>query len=200
MLPPTSRLSDNAHDGTLRVANVVFKLKVKNISSRLRESKIAPELSFKSYTNFDVIRGLCHITLVAFTKSGHTNVTGVRNFEQASHVLNLISQVLQEPELVYEDIKFVSSTATGRLSDRVELAKIALGSQRSIGGSRIDRRTRKTPIICLQYGFFPSLIIRHWDKKGCVQLFCSGKFNIVGCSNVEDIVALWSCLNVLTSV
>ena len=175
-------------------------MKVKNISSRLRESKIAPELSFKSYTNFDVIRGLCHITLVAFTKSGHTNVTGVRNFEQASHVLNLISQVLREPELVYEDIKFVSSTTTGRLSGKVELAKVALASQLGgIGGSRIGKRTRKTPIICLQYGFFPSLIIRHWDKKGCVQLFCSGKFNIVGCSNVEDIAALWSCLNVVTS-
>ena len=198
MLPPTPRLSDIAH-GTLRVANVVFKLRVKNISSRLRESKIAPELNFKSYTNFDVIRGLCHITLVAFTKSGHTNVTGVRNFEQASHVLNLIAQVLQEPELVYEDIKFVSSTATGRLSDKVELAKVALGSQRGIGGSRINRRTRRTPIICLQYGSFPSLIIRHRDKKGCVQLFCSGKFNIVGCSNVEDMVALWRCLNVVTS-
>ncbi len=41
-------------------------------------SNIADSLTFKSYSNFCVIRGLCHVTLVAFLKSGHLIITGVR--------------------------------------------------------------------------------------------------------------------------
>lgn len=114
-------------------------------------------------------------------------MTGVRNFEQARHILTLISHVLEQPELTSSEFIFVSSTASGRVGHEVELAELALGSNRS--------GLKRSPVsIRLQYGHFPSLIIRHSNKKGCIQLFCSGKFNIVGCSKLEEIDSLWSCL------
>ena len=172
---------------------MVFKITVRDIIPKLRICSVSDQLEFREYTNFVVIRGLCHVTLIAFTKSGHTNVTGVRSFRQASYFLRLLSQVIGQPELSRDcPVTFVSSTATGRLRREVKLAGLV--------DRHYSRRVGQPGDLCLnlQYGHFPSLLIRRPSKKGCVQLFCSGKFNIVGCADLGEIHALWSRLSALT--
>ena len=179
----------------LRVTNVVFKIVIHDLVSRLQQSRVCRHLTFTEYTNFFVIRGLCHLTLIAFTRSGHVNITGVRRFDQLTDILTLLSEVLDSPpdhRLAPDLAEIVSSTASGAVGREVNLAELVCRYQ--------DRAEveRNELLLCLQRGHFPSLLIRRADRGGCVQLFCSGKFNIVGCKNRSDINRLWMSVNALT--
>ena len=162
--------------------------------SRLKESRVGQQLLFTDYANFCVIRGLCHLTLIAFAKSGHVNITGVRGFKQLSDILTLLSDVLaiSRVKLRSTGVKAVSSTATGAVGHEVNLARLIYKYQ-------AETNKRKL-LLYLQYGHFPSLLIRRADRRGCVQLFCSGKFNIVGCNNEDDIEELWRAVTALTKM
>ena len=184
------------------VRNIVFKIRVKDIVAKLKSCEVASSLTFKSYSNFCVIKGLCHVTLVAFFKSGHLNITGVRGFHQILAVLSLLSNVLQEPNLLCSGLpSVVSSTVTAKLARDVNLYELTKLCERNIdrfqslavvGGGRL--------VFSLQRGHFPSLLIRQLDRRGCVQIFCSGRFNIVGCNSLRDIAQSWMIVDALTKM
>lgn len=185
------------------VTNVVLKLKIDNVVNRLKWSRVAHHLEFAEYTNFCVIRGLCHVTLIAFTKSGHVNITGVRGFRRARDVFILLSHVLEETSLIQEEkgeksrpITVVSSTATGNIHSKVKLARLIYDYQQQTQDIRKCWYQRELSFT-LQYGHFPSLLIRRPNRKGCVQLFGSGKFNIVGCDQLRDIKELWRIVSAI---
>ena len=216
MTTPSSLSDDDRTvDGNLRLTNVVFKVKITNIVSELKRSKIAKHLSFTDYANFSVIRGICHLTLIAFTKSGHVNITGVRSFDQVRDILMLLSDVIDRPSIRIDNIQeveIVSSTTTGTVDREVNLARIVYRYQNDNDYNDIYESPdqdhteaciwlrKESLLLYLQYGHFPSLIIRHPQQKGCIQLFCSGKFNIVGCRHPENIIKLWRLTVALTKM
>lgn len=183
------------------VRNIVFKIRVRDIVAKLKNSEAARNLTFKSYSNFCVIRGLCHVTLIAFLKSGHLNITGVRGFHQILAVLSLLSSVLQEPDLLCNGAPaVVSSTVTAQLAEKVNLSELTklCEENNDLLTSDISREGRL--VFSLQRGHFPSLLIRQIGQAGCVQLFCSGKFNIIGCKTLWDIAQSWLIANALTKM
>lgn len=178
----------------LRITNVVFKINVRDIVFKLRQSKVGALLDFTEYTNFSVIRGLCHLTLIAFTKSGHINITGVRRFDQLRDILILLSNILERDRCLDPNkAEIVSSTATGTVGCEVNLANLVYRYQ-------TENESENPLSLYLQYGHFPSLLIRDPKARGCVQLFCSGKFNIVGCKDENSIEKLWRAVTALTKM
>ena len=183
------------------VRNIVVKIRVNDVVARLKKSEVANSLTFKSYSNFCVIKGLCHVTLIAFSKSGHLNITGVRGFHQILAVLCLLSSVLCDPNLLHNCTpSVVSSTVTGRLAQRVNLHKLTKSCEENSNLSAFPIARKGRLVFSLQRGHFPSLLIRQIGHRGCVQVFCSGKFNIVGCNSLWDIAQSWQIANALTKM
>ena len=175
-----------------RVTNIVFKIKISDVISKLNSSPIREELQFAHHNNFHVVKGIRHLTLIVFSKSGHVNVTGVRGFHQVRDILNLLSDVLRDPSLreeeTFRNVSIVSSTATGALNESVQIVRLLQSYHEPTDPLNLT----------IQRGHFPSLLIRRSDQKGCVQLFCNGRFNIVGCVSAGDIDRSWRSVLALT--
>ena len=155
------------------------------------------ERDIKRFSNYITLR-LVTFTLVIFPGSGHTNVTGITSFAQLGHLNELLRSVFG-PSLVHP-LRIVSSTASGKIMQIKggEQTVYRLNYERWYGLSQTHNGVYS---FTFKRGLFPSIIIRQRHRRGsqppqrwsgCIQIFNSGAYNVVGCKTnaaVRDAVS-----------
>lgn len=190
-------------------SSVVTNIKVHFATPKGSHLQIPPLTSYKSYHNFEVFcywwsptksSEYCHpnqsnkkklkkVAFSYFRSCGIVNVSGIPNFEALPEVVNLFNQLLNE-SLDTQDVVIDNSTAVGNVKDwavayreasvhhflnlRKLKAFLEPPSQKGRG--------RKTthPTFTLRPHFFPGGVLRLPGFRGCIILFTSGKFIVVG--------------------
>jgi TATA-box binding protein (TBP) (component of TFIID and TFIIIB) len=163
------------------VSNVVFKIRLEDKIDSL-PSCVDEGEDVVFHKNFCVLK-LPPLTLVIFLKSGHINVTGVKNFGAVQAALDRFNSVFDR-KIPLSLIQVVSSTASGVVGGRVDFRKLWETSVKSTSSEFKFSFRRKT---------FPGVVIRRKKEDGrkknggCVQLFTNGKYNILGCKTESDL-------------
>ncbi len=133
------------------------------------------------FSNYVSLR-LASLTVVLFPSSGHINATGINSFKRIKDAYALIRHVFPNNPIQNNRLNCVSSTSSGRIT--------SLNSDVSF---QIDLKLWRNRAkshhglysITIKRGTFSSILIRnlhHTGKwSGCIQVFHTGTYNIMGC-------------------
>lgn len=187
----------NIHlNSALQADRMSLTFQVKNVKVHFKTHKnlIIPKKTQAlciTHSNFITLRSTPYV-FVIFAKSGHVNVSGIRNFEDIKNIIPKIKDQLcvdvQESDIVIDN-----STASGQISN-INLNFHKLQKQ----------AIANNVLVILRPHFFPSALIRQKKTseriiKGTIILFQNGKFIIVGCKSYSAIEETFKQLCVLTT-
>ena len=170
---------------TFQVKNV--KVHFKTHKNLIIPKKTQPLCT--THSNFITLRSTPYV-FVIFAKSGHVNVSGIRNFEDIKNIIPTVKDQLCV-DVQASDIVIDNSTASGQIS------KINFHDLQKHASTH-------NVLVILRPHFFPSALIRQKKTsqnivKGTIILFQNGKFIIVGCKSYSAIEETFHQLCVLTT-
>ena len=159
-------------------------------------SYLLPDI--KKFANYFSVK-IASLTIIVFPSSGHINITGITSFTQipdTSQLLNDVFQTKTKPKL-----NIVSSTSTGKI---VHTRQLRYRNHPTIW-QNIAKIASQKYTISFQRGVFPSVIIRNISRlnpkwSGCIQIFNTGKYNIIGCKSKKAIKNAIASLTYLLSL
>jgi len=163
-----------------RVSNVIAVTKLKNYQHPAHFPRCIKEdgESVSVFENYLSVR-LASLTLVLFPSSGHVNVTGIQSFNKLDDATALVSQVFGCQNL---SLRVVSSTCSGIIRGVYPNEKYKFSPA---AWAAAAEQYKDTYTVTIRRGLFASVIIRNITRNpswsGCIQVFNTGRYNIVGC-------------------
>lgn len=172
-----------------QVSNVIAITKLKDYNKEKLPSYLQQSENVKTFTNYISVK-LASLTLVLFPSTGHVNITGIVSFEQLFSAAALINHVFGYHDLKQTDLTVVSSTCSGYIVNSNSNSNQGY-SFRPTSWRRLSLQFQGKYTFTFKRGLFPSVIIRNISPApkwtGCIQLFTSGSYNIVGCKSQKAI-------------
>lgn len=170
-----------------KVSNIIVKTKISAFDPKNLPACISQEYDVKHFSNYLSLR-LTTFTLVVFPSSGHVNVTGIASFAQIGHIKALVENLFAQR---IHKLSIVSSTASGhilclfppqsRLQQPFE-CRYPLDYKKWYA---LSQRLQAEYSFTFRRGLFPSVIVRNVSDdrgwSGCIQVFKTGSYNVVGC-------------------
>lgn len=184
---PTFHRSSSAPSNFPSVSNIKFRFSLSNEKIHLplaRDDTLllaSDSTSVKHVNNFVIIR-VSKIVFTIFHKSGHVNVSGVRDFSKIEEALRIFNDLFKtevtEKKIIIDNTTssgslFDSSTSEAAYSKRIDLRELK---------RRVDLLGSEDISLSLRPHFFPGAVFRR-RGKGTLIIFATGKFIIVGAKN-----------------
>jgi TATA-box binding protein (TBP) (component of TFIID and TFIIIB) len=169
-----------------RVSNVIAVTKLKDYQHQVHFPRCIKDdgESVTVFENYLSVR-LASLTLVLFPSSGHVNITGIQSFNKLDDATALVSHVFGCKSLT---LRVVSSTCSGIIHGVNPNEKYKFNSTAWVA---VAEQYKDMYTVTIRRGLFASVIIRNIARNpswsGCIQIFNTGRYNIVGCKEEEAI-------------
>lgn len=187
---PLFRRSSLAPSSFPTICNIKFRFSLVGEKINLPLARSETELlkdervGVKHVNNFVVIRD-GRIVFTIFHKSGHVNVSGVRDFSKIEEALAIFNRLFKTA-VSREKITVDNSTSSGSL-----FTPLIASSEKIVAVQRLNLKELKNRVesvggeestLHLRPHFFPGAVFRRKGKSTLI-VFTTGKFIIVGAKN-----------------
>lgn len=172
----------------LKISHIKISVKVKNLSlgGLLNNPSLNTEnVTIKHYDNFVII--FSRFTYIVFKKSGrntenHINIAKIENLNQIDSAIQHFTNQIAPCDVI--------STKVDNISAHTQLKS-------TICLSKLHQKIQKIYSTKFNQQKFPCLFIRvrEIDCFGTILVFASGKVNVVGPKNIEDLNKLLVIIN-----
>ena len=181
-----------------KITNVKISLKIKEKSLDSVQKICEREgINFKRYLNFLIIRDIYIFTIFKTGKSNqnHVNITKIPNL---LNVEKSINQLTEKYNISVIENNYIVDNITGSLDLKKEIIlKNFIKTVDKINDKHFSFQ------ISYNNSIFPGLYLKvqkNSKKIGSIGIFFSGKVNIVGCKNIDDLECLSTLITALTKM